>query len=96
MRSCSERADARGRPGTSTATHGSSSTSRAATRSSILEGEVETIEVTDEIADAFQSKYDWRPDLGPADSTRWYELRPRRAQAWLERDYPKSATRFDF
>jgi pyridoxine/pyridoxamine 5'-phosphate oxidase len=62
----------------------------------ILEGEVETIEVTEEIADEFQSKYDWRPQLGPEDSTCWYELRPQRAQAWLEQDYPKSATRFDF
>jgi flavin reductase (DIM6/NTAB) family NADH-FMN oxidoreductase RutF len=62
----------------------------------ILEGEVETIEVTEEIADEFQSKYDWRPELGLEDSTRWYELRPQRAQAWLEQDYPRSATRFDF
>jgi Pyridoxamine 5'-phosphate oxidase len=62
----------------------------------ILEGEVETIEATDEIADAFGPKYDWRPDVGGDDSTRWYRLRPRLAQAWLETDYPKTATRFDF
>jgi nitroimidazol reductase NimA-like FMN-containing flavoprotein (pyridoxamine 5'-phosphate oxidase superfamily) len=63
----------------------------------ILEGEVETIEPTDEIADAFEPKYDWRPEVGkPNDSTRWYRLRPQRAQAWLETDYPKTATRFDF
>jgi pyridoxine/pyridoxamine 5'-phosphate oxidase len=63
----------------------------------ILEGEVETIEPTEEIADAFEPKYDWRPEVGkPDDSTRWYRLRPQRAQAWLETDYPKTATRFDF
>jgi nitroimidazol reductase NimA-like FMN-containing flavoprotein (pyridoxamine 5'-phosphate oxidase superfamily) len=62
----------------------------------ILEGEVETIEVTDELADAFHQKYDWRPDPVADESTRWYRLRPRTAQAWVESDYPKSATRFDF
>lgn len=62
----------------------------------ILEGEVERIEATEELADAFSAKYDWRPDLGADDSTRWYRLRPKLAQAWLETDYPKTATRFDF
>ena len=62
----------------------------------ILEGEVETIEVTDEIADAFKPKYDWRPEVGGGDSTRWYRLRPVLAQAWTESEYPKTATRFDF
>jgi general stress protein 26 len=62
----------------------------------ILEGEVETIAVTDEIADVFEPKYDWRPDVGGDDSSRWYCLRPKLAQAWLETDYPKTATRFDF
>jgi hypothetical protein len=46
--------------------------------------------------DAFHAKYDWRPEPGRDDSTRWYRLQPRRAQAWLENDYTKSATRFDF
>jgi pyridoxine/pyridoxamine 5'-phosphate oxidase len=62
----------------------------------ILEGDVETVEATEEIADAFKAKYDWRPDVGADDSTRWYRLRPKLAQAWLETDYPKTATRFDF
>jgi pyridoxine/pyridoxamine 5'-phosphate oxidase len=62
----------------------------------ILEGDVDTIEATEEIADAFSAKYDWRPDPGADDSTRWYRLRPKLAQAWLETDYPKTATRFDF
>ena len=62
----------------------------------ILEGDVDRIEATEEIADAFSAKYDWRPDPGADDSTRWYRLRPKLAQAWLETDYPKTATRFDF
>jgi nitroimidazol reductase NimA-like FMN-containing flavoprotein (pyridoxamine 5'-phosphate oxidase superfamily) len=62
----------------------------------ILEGVVETIEVTERMADAFQRKYDWRPDLGHDDNSRWYRLRPDRAQAWVETDYPRTATRFDF
>jgi flavin reductase (DIM6/NTAB) family NADH-FMN oxidoreductase RutF len=62
----------------------------------ILEGEVEAIEATEQIAAAFEPKYEWRPDLGGDDSTRWYRLRPQRAQAWLETDYPRTATRFDF
>jgi pyridoxine/pyridoxamine 5'-phosphate oxidase len=62
----------------------------------ILEGEVEAIEATDEIADAFKAKYDWRPEVGGDNSTRWYRLRAKTAQAWLETDYPKTATRFDF
>jgi hypothetical protein len=58
----------------------------------ILEGVVETVAVTEEIAAAYDSKYDWQPDLGE----RYLAVRPRRAFAWRERDYPTSATRFDF
>jgi pyridoxine/pyridoxamine 5'-phosphate oxidase len=60
----------------------------------ILEGEAESLELTDEMADAFKSKYDWRPETD--DPSGWFRLRPRIAQAWLETDYPKTATRFDF
>jgi Pyridoxamine 5'-phosphate oxidase len=62
----------------------------------ILEGEVEGIAITDELAESFHAKYDWRPDVTGADSDGWYRLRPQRAQAWLESAYPKTATRFDF
>jgi hypothetical protein len=58
----------------------------------ILEGVVETVSVTEELAAAYESKYDWRPELGE----RYLAVRPRRAFAWRERDYPTSATRFDF
>jgi pyridoxine/pyridoxamine 5'-phosphate oxidase len=61
----------------------------------ILEGEVEPFVPTEAVADAFQAKYDWRPEL-TEDPAGWYQLRPRIAQAWLESGYTKTATRFDF
>lgn len=57
----------------------------------ILQGEVEPYELTDAMADAYEAKYDYRPTNGEG----WYLLRPRRVLAWLETDYPKTATRFD-
>jgi PPOX class probable F420-dependent enzyme len=58
----------------------------------ILEGVVEVVALDDRIADAYEKKYDYRPG-GEGD---WFVLRPRNAYAWLERDYPRSATRFAF
>jgi hypothetical protein len=55
----------------------------------ILHGEVERCELEESIADTYEAKYDHRP---PG----LLRVRPRRALAWLETDYPKSATRFDF
>jgi hypothetical protein len=57
----------------------------------ILHGEVEIYEVEDSILDAYEAKYGYRP---PGKSL--FRLRPRRALAWLEADFPKTATRFDF
>lgn len=57
----------------------------------ILHGEVEGHEVEDPILDAYEAKYDYRPP-----SKILLRLRPRLALAWLETDYPKTATRFDF
>ena len=62
-RSCSAPTRARARRRTSSATRASWSTWRAVTRCVILEGEVERIEPTEEIAAAFEPKYDWKPDL---------------------------------
>jgi pyridoxine/pyridoxamine 5'-phosphate oxidase len=62
----------------------------------ILHGEVERFVLNDAIADAYNEKYDYRPDPDETSGEGWYRLRPRRALAWLERDYPKTATRFDF
>jgi hypothetical protein len=58
----------------------------------ILHGEVERYELKESLADAYEAKYDYRPEPGEG----WFTLRPRRALAWLEREYPKTATRFDF
>jgi flavin reductase (DIM6/NTAB) family NADH-FMN oxidoreductase RutF len=57
----------------------------------ILHGEVEVAEVDDSILDAYEAKYGHRP---PGKSL--FRLRPIRALAWLEADYPRTATRFDF
>jgi pyridoxine/pyridoxamine 5'-phosphate oxidase len=57
----------------------------------ILRGEVEIVEVGESILDAYEGKYDHRP---PGKSL--FRLRPLRALAWREADYPSSATRFDF
>ena len=57
----------------------------------ILHGEVEVCEIEDSVADAYEAKYKYRP---PSKSL--FRLRPQRALAWLETEYPKTATRFDF
>jgi Pyridoxamine 5'-phosphate oxidase len=62
----------------------------------ILHGQVEKFVLTDPIADAYGAKYDYRPNPDETSAETWYRLRPRRALAWLERDFPKTATRFDF
>jgi hypothetical protein len=57
----------------------------------ILYGEVERAELETSVADAYEAKYDYRPEV-----PQFLRLRPRSAVAWLETDYPKTATRFDF
>jgi Pyridoxamine 5'-phosphate oxidase len=57
----------------------------------ILHGEVELADVEPSVLDAYEAKYGYRPP-----SKKLFRLRPRRALAWLEADYPTSATRFDF
>jgi hypothetical protein len=57
----------------------------------ILHGEVERVRMEDRVADAYEEKYDYRPEV-----PEFLRLRPRRALAWLETDFPKTATRFDF
>jgi hypothetical protein len=58
----------------------------------IVEGGIERRPVPAEVADAYEAKYDWRPE---ADQD-FLVVVPRRAFAWRERDYPESATRFDW
>ncbi len=62
----------------------------------ILEGDVEETPLDLAIADAYEMKYAMRPSEEPGDGEVWYALRPRLALAWVEREYPRSATRFDF
>jgi PPOX class probable F420-dependent enzyme len=57
----------------------------------ILQGEAEVEEIGESVLDAYEAKYDYRPP-----GTRLFRLRPTRALAWLEADYAKTATRFDF
>jgi len=60
----------------------------------LLEGAVVEVELTAELADAYEAKYALRPE--PSAGGVWYALRPRSAQSWRERDFPRSATRWRF
>jgi len=64
----------------------------------ILEGTAVVVsdsEILARYADAYEAKYDFRPD--PADPGGvTYTLRLRKAMAWLEKDFPGSATRWVF
>jgi hypothetical protein len=55
----------------------------------ILEGRVVQAPVSDELRDAYERKYDFRPEQ----ESMW-TVEPTLAFAWRERDYPTSATRF--
>lgn len=57
----------------------------------ILHGEVERVPLEDAVADAYEAKYDHRLEV-----PEFLRLRPRRALAWTEADFPRTATRFDF
>lgn len=58
----------------------------------ILEGTVERRAVTPAVVEIYEAKYDWKPETGDDFTV----VQPRRAFAWREQDYPKSATRFDW
>ncbi len=63
----------------------------------ILEGAAEKVTEAsrlDRFADAYEAKYGFRPDTTGAVVVT-YVLRPRAAYGWLERDFVKSATRFE-
>jgi Pyridoxamine 5'-phosphate oxidase len=61
----------------------------------ILDGIAEALpaELAQELAEAYERKYDWAVTVGPAG---WYAIHPVRAYAWTEASYPATATRFDF
>lgn len=63
----------------------------------ILEGQVE--EVRDRasfhaIDSAYRAKYGMGVVQAGEDGAVWYVVRPRKAQAWLENDFPNTATRW--
>ena len=65
----------------------------------ILEGEVE--EVRDRpsfgaIDAAYRAKYGMGVAEAGDDGAVWYVVRPRKAHAWLENDFPNTATRWRF
>jgi general stress protein 26 len=63
----------------------------------ILEGVVKVVEddaVAEPVNQEYEKKYGWR--AGADDTSPLYAVRPRRAFAWTEKDYPNTATRFDF
>jgi hypothetical protein len=65
----------------------------------ILEGAVSEVtdkEVLIRFADAYERKYDFRPDLDDTSDGAYYVLHPRKAFAWREKDFPESATRWRF
>lgn len=64
----------------------------------VVEGTVK--EITDstalgEFADAYEAKYQFRPDVS-GERAGVYAVLPRVVLAWTEKDFPKSATRWDF
>jgi hypothetical protein len=61
----------------------------------ILEGVAESLPagIADALADAYERKYDWKVTVS---GSGWYAVRPLRAYAWTETDFPVTATRFDF
>jgi PPOX class probable F420-dependent enzyme len=61
----------------------------------ILEGEAERISIDAAAADAYEEKYAFRPNPDDADAL-WLRVRPRRAYALRESDFPNTATRYDW
>lgn len=63
----------------------------------IIEGVVEEVHdlpLRTRFAEVYDAKYQFRPD--PNGDGLVYALRPRTVFAWLERDFPKTATRWRF
>lgn len=55
----------------------------------ILEGEVERIAFGEDVLDRYEAKYDIRLEAPGG-----FRLRPAVAYAWVESDFPRSATRY--
>jgi hypothetical protein len=57
----------------------------------IVEGTAELIAIDETVLDAYEAKYDHRLNVGQL-----LAVRPARAYAWTEADYPNNATRFEW
>ena len=65
----------------------------------ILEGEVEEVRARlsfDAIDAAYRAKYGMGVAEAGEDGAAWYVVRPKKAHAWLEDDFPNTATRWRF
>ena len=64
----------------------------------IIEGVAEPLpaELADSIPAAYKRKYDWEVTVDEGGDNGWYAVRPVRAYAWTEAEFPSTATRFDF
>jgi hypothetical protein len=61
----------------------------------IVEGVAEPRPLDSPLQDLYAAKYDFRPE--PEDGgDAWFRVVPRVAYAWTEREYPRTATQFDF
>ena len=66
----------------------------------ILEGVAELLMKPDatffaQLADKYEEKYNYHPDY-PTEENCYYAVRPRIAFAWFEKDFPNTATRWQF
>lgn len=61
----------------------------------ILEGTMERVQPSAEVVRAYEEKYGVSPPSDAPDAAA-YRLRPVKALAWLESDFPKTATRWRF
>jgi hypothetical protein len=64
----------------------------------ILEGIAEPVlddALERRVDEVYGPKYDFTPDSS-GETDPWFVVRPKRAYAWVEREYPGSATQFDF
>lgn len=65
----------------------------------IVEGrikEVDDVETLKPFIALYAKKYDFEPPESPTETMAYYALQPRVVLAWLEKDFPKTAARWQF
>ncbi len=62
----------------------------------ILEGVVQVRGIPEDILSAYAEKYAMKQEDIGGEGGEWYYLEPRVALTWLEKDYPKTAARWEF